>query len=93
MIEKKKFELGFLKFIVPFIIGIGIIVGVGLMLDGSRKGLYWSLVSAYFFPPLGKESVIPLGIGSGFSPLFMALSIALASLPSSRTRSLFSVPE
>lgn len=80
MIEKKKLELGFLKFMVPFIIGIAVVGILGMIQTGHMKGVYWSLVSAYFFPPLGKESVIPTGIVLGFDPLFMALSIAFVDI-------------
>jgi uncharacterized membrane protein len=34
------------------------------------------LMILYFFPPLGKESVIPMGIASGIHPISIALSIA-----------------
>lgn len=80
MIEKKNFEMKFLKLILPFIIGLGTIGSISLMLPGGKRGIYWSLVSAYFFPPLGKESVIPTGIVLGFDPLLMALSIAFVDI-------------
>ena len=35
---------------------------------------------AYFFPPLGKESVIPIAIGTGLNPLLIALSIAFVDI-------------
>ena len=34
----------------------------------------------YFFPPLGKESVIPTGVVAGIDPLVMALSIAFVDI-------------
>jgi len=41
---------------------------------------YWSLVTGYFFPPLGKETIIPGGILAGINPLLMALSIAFVDI-------------
>jgi len=35
-----------------------------------------SLMVAYFVPPLGKESIIPIAIGIGVHPLLIALSVA-----------------
>ena len=41
---------------------------------------YLTLVSAYFFPPLGKETIIPTGVALGINPLVMALSIAFVDI-------------
>ena len=49
---------------------------VGYVFVHDMQGKYWSFVSAYFFPPLGKETIIPAGILVGIHPLVMALSIA-----------------
>ncbi|MEE9236220.1 MAG: small multi-drug export protein [Thermoplasmata archaeon] len=38
------------------------------------------LLAAYFFPPFGKESVIPLGVTLGIHPALMAISIALVDI-------------
>lgn len=47
-----------------------------LMLATPRYVELIGLFGAYFFPPLGKESVIPLAIASGYNPLLVALGIA-----------------
>jgi len=78
--KKRLIILSFSKFIIPFIIGFGIIGTAGLMLSSELRGVYWSLISAYFFPPLGKESVIPTGIAFGIHPFFLALSIAFVDI-------------
>lgn len=68
------------KIVVPAIIGIGVIGIVGLLLENTLRIQYWPLVSAYFFPPLGKETIIPTGIALGINPLVMALSIAFVDI-------------
>jgi len=49
------------KFFLPFIIGFGV-YGVWALFDDTLSRI-WPLLIAYFFPPLGKETIIPLGIG------------------------------
>ena len=67
------------KFIFPFILGFGVLGIVSfLLVDNPLK--YWSLISAYFFPPLGKESIIPIGIAGGIPPILMALTIAFVDI-------------
>jgi uncharacterized membrane protein len=90
-----KWLIGMAKFLVPFIIGIATVGLTGIFIVGEGAGKYWALVSAYFFPPLGKESVIPIGIFGGeiqvpiinkavtispIDPLVMALSIAFVDI-------------
>ena len=68
-----------LKIFLPGIIGLaGILSGGYLLVDNPLR--YWSLLAAYFFPPLGKESVIPMGIAIGIHPLVMALSVAFIDI-------------
>lgn len=68
-----------LKIFLPGIIGLaGILSGGYLLVDYPFK--YWSLLAAYFFPPLGKESVIPLGVAAGIHPMVMALSVAFIDI-------------
>lgn len=49
------------KFFFPFIIGFGVFGIWGLF--SNTITIIWPLVVAYFFPPFGKETIIPLGIG------------------------------
>jgi uncharacterized membrane protein len=49
------------KFFTPFILGFGVYGLWSLLSD--ELGKIWPLLVAYFFPPFGKETVIPLGIG------------------------------
>jgi len=68
-----------LKIFLPGIIGLaGILSGGYLLFDNPLR--YWSLLAAYFFPPLGKESVIPMGIAIGIHPMVMALSVAFIDI-------------
>jgi len=93
--KKEVIELGILKFIIPIIIGLSVIYIVGKMLPSYSTYKYWALVAAYFFPPFGKETIIPIGIYGGkipvpfsneiaiitpIDPLIMALSIAFVDI-------------
>ena len=89
--RQKTWIIEMVHLILPFIIGIVVIGLVGYFFAYETQAKFWVLVSAYFFPPLGKETIIPIGILGGeiqvpFSseivvitpihPLVMALSIA-----------------
>jgi len=76
MVDKKKWTMETFYFLFPFILGIGVVYIIGYFFIHDNQTQFWSLVSAYFFPPLGKETVIPAGIIAGINPLVMALSIA-----------------
>jgi len=76
MDEKKKWMIETFHLVFPFVLGIGVIYLVGYLFVPDNQARFWSLVSAYFFPPLGKETVIPAGIIAGINPLVMALAIA-----------------
>jgi len=68
------------EFFLPFIFGFGVLGAVGIFIVGNLQLRYYSFISAYFFPPLGKETVIPAGVGLGIDPLIMALSIAFVDI-------------
>jgi len=68
------------KFFIPVIIGFSVIIGAGIFLGEDLQVKFWPLITAYFFPPLGKESVIPTGVVAGVDPLIMALSIAFVDI-------------
>ena len=96
---KEKSELNVIKriakFLIPFLIaGIGIIL-IYTILENQISIKLLLLMFAYFFPPLGKESIIPVGISGGeitiplynqqititpINPLIMALSIAFVDI-------------
>lgn len=64
------------EFFLPIILGVGILSFIGFLLEESLRFKYWPLMTAYFFPPLGKETIIPAGVAFDLDPLIMALSIA-----------------
>jgi len=68
------------KFFTPIVLGISVLWVVGFLLDESLRVRFWSLCAGYFFPPLGKESIIPTGIALGINPLLMGLSIAFIDI-------------
>jgi uncharacterized membrane protein len=78
--NKSEFLIKLTKFFLPFIIGLGIVGSVGFILMGDLRLKFFSLISGYFFPPLGKETIIPAGIIAGINPLIMALSIAFVDI-------------
>ena len=49
------------KIFTPVILGFGV-YGLWSLLS-NELGKIWPLLVAYFFPPFGKETVIPLGVG------------------------------
>lgn len=49
------------KFFIPVILGVGAYLLWGCISDELSK--IWALLLAYFFPPFGKETIIPLGVG------------------------------
>ncbi len=46
----------------------------------DRASAWISLSIAYLVPPLGKESVIPLGISEGYHPITMALTVTFVDV-------------
>jgi len=68
------------KFFTPIILGFSVFGVIGFLMDESLRVAYWPLISGYFFPPLGKESIIPAGVALGIHPVVMALSIAFVDV-------------
>ena len=58
---KSKIVAGLAKFFTPIVLGLGTYAMWGLFSNELAK--IWPLLIAYFFPPFGKETVIPLGVG------------------------------
>jgi len=68
------------KFFLPFFFSfIGIAV-LFFTLDWNTFQKLGGWMIAYFFPPLGKESVIPLAIAQGLNPWLVAFSIAFIDI-------------
>jgi len=77
--------IGLVKFFVPIFLGFGVFGILGLTFitigEGSTWMKLWPLITGYFFPPLGKESIIPTGVLIfGLNPLLMAFSIAFVDM-------------
>jgi len=68
------------KFFSPIVLGLSIIGIVAFIMDESLRIRFIPLIAAYFFPPLGKESVIPVGVAEGIHPVVIALSIAFVDM-------------
>lgn len=65
------------KVLFPMGLGVLYLVSIPLLYPSSWESFSGFLV-AYFVPPAGKESVIPLAVGAGFSPLAIAGYVAAA---------------
>jgi len=76
--SKLSFKLA--EFFIPFILGFSILGVTGFLMRETIRITYWPLITGYFFPPLGKESIIPLGVAAGIHPIVMALSIAFVDV-------------
>ncbi|MFQ6012851.1 MAG: small multi-drug export protein [Thermoplasmata archaeon] len=74
----RQFLLGFGKAIIPLFIAALFLAYLYVM--GETGRLLLPLLAAYFFPPFGKESVIPLGVSLGIHPALMAFSIAMVDV-------------
>ena len=90
-----KIIIGLSKFFLPFVIGVLGILSLYLIVDEESVGKLLFLMFAYLFPPLGKESIIPIGVSGGeitipfinqyivvpaINPLLMALTIAFVDI-------------
>ncbi len=69
---------GLAKIIVPLAIAAVYIGWVSSL--GDVGNILLPLLAAYFFPPMGKESVIPLGVSLGVHPALMAVSVAIIDI-------------
>jgi len=93
--QGSKLYINLAKFLLPFAIAGLVILTLYLIVDNESSGKLFFLMIAYFFPPLGKESVIPIGISGGpltipiinqhivvpsINPLVMALTIAFVDI-------------
>jgi uncharacterized membrane protein len=83
------------KFFIPFIIAAIVLLLLYFLINSEISTKLFVLMFAYFFPPLGKESIIPIGVSGGelnvpfieksveiqsIDPLLMALSIAFIDI-------------
>ena len=93
--QRSKLYISIAKFLLPFAIAGLVILTLYFIVDNESYGKLFFLMIAYFFPPLGKESVIPIGISGGpltipiinqyivvpsINPLVMALTIAFVDI-------------
>jgi uncharacterized membrane protein len=76
-LKRKGAWLPLIKFAIPFIIAAEAIGIMYLTLDRTTFAKLAVAMSAYFFPPAGKESVIPLAVRWGVHPALVASSIIL----------------
>lgn len=92
---KSDLSIRFIKFFLPFVIAGFVIFILYLIVEKEAAGKLFFLMFAYFFPPLGKESIIPIGVSGGeltipiinqhivvqaINPLVMALTIAFVDI-------------
>lgn len=60
-----------------FIVTIGVIFFIFMhnLLSSEQWKWYWKFMGAYFFPPMGKESIIPLGFNREIPQFIWSFSI------------------
>ncbi len=76
----KAIIMALVKFFLPFVFsGIGVIV-LYLALPYNTFERLGAWMVLYFFPPLGKESVIPAAIAQGISPWLVASAVAFIDI-------------
>jgi uncharacterized membrane protein len=90
-----KYGIRLVKFFLPFLIAALGIFSLYFIVEEESVGKLFFLMFAYFFPPLGKESIIPIGVSGGeitipflnnlvvvpeINPLIMALTIAFVDI-------------
>jgi uncharacterized membrane protein len=93
--SSSKTSIKLVKFFLPFAIAGLVILILNFVVNNESSGKLFFLMFAYFFPPLGKESVIPIGVSGGdltipiinehivvypINPLTMALTIAFVDI-------------
>jgi uncharacterized membrane protein len=78
-LREKKWFIEVFHLIFPCIFGIGVIALVGYFFVYDMQAKYWVLVASYFFPPFGKETIIPIGIFGGELPIPFSNQIAIIS--------------
>ncbi len=92
---KSDLSIALAKFFTPFIVAfIGVFI-LYLVTEEGSFGKLFLLMLVYFVPPLGKETIIPIGIGGGkvpipfsdnianipaIDPVYMAISIAFVDI-------------
>lgn len=80
-ILKSKITIQLTKFFAPLIIAFGVFGTLWFSLEENVWNKLWPLITGYFFPPLGKESIIPTGVLIfNINPVLMALSIAFVDI-------------
>ena len=67
----------YIRLLVPPLLAVIFFVMTFLVLSGKQIPILGGLMLAYFIPPSGKESIIPIGIGLGIPWWLMALTLTL----------------
>ena len=86
--SKPKYDVGALgsalsqglELILPLIVISVYIVMMYMVMEYNQFLILLSAMGGYFFPPLGKESVIPLAIAYGADPYITAISISMIDI-------------
>ena len=63
------------RFVFPFVLG-GAIVAIQRVFGDEFFTKIFSFMTVYFFPPFGKETVIPAAVAFGIHPLHISLTLA-----------------
>jgi len=72
--------LALAKFFAPFFIGAMGVITLYLIMPMKQFLMILRWMTIYIVPPAGKETVIPIGIGTGANPWALALAIAFVDI-------------
>jgi uncharacterized membrane protein len=68
------------RLLLPFLLAFAFYLGCSLLLPPGKALILGGLMIAYFIPPSGKESVIPLGIVLGIPWFLMSVSVVVLDI-------------
>lgn len=74
---KSELTIPLIKIFLPFVIAFFGFLILYIFVDSESLGKLYLLMFAYFIPPLGKESIIPIGVQGGELPVPFSDNIAV----------------
>lgn len=70
----------FFKFGFPVLFWMSSFAVAHMLMNPTMADRWFTLSVMYLVPPLGKESIIPMGMADGFAPFTMAFTVAFVDL-------------
>ncbi len=70
----------FFKFGFPVLLWMSSFAVAHMLMNPDAADRWFTLSVMYLVPPLGKESIIPMGMADGYAPMTMAFTVAFVDL-------------